>query len=485
MKLPLLGGAYQARNVLANAQVSINLYPEPNPPDAPFPVSHYPAPGLRLVADLSAYGTQVRGIYVTSEGQVIVCVGITVVRLFINPVSTLVLGSLVSFGGDHDPVSMCDNGTTLVIVDGSPNGYMVPLASAGTAGSLTQISDPGFYGANRVDFLDTFLVFNQPGTGNFYTTTSNVVTPFDPTYFAAKESWNDLLVSIAVLHDNIWLLGNATTEIWFNAGSQPTGALFPFARMPNSVLQQGCAAPYSVVIADDAVYWLSQDRWGHSMMMRGEGYAARRVSNFAIENIWRTYGASADCVGMGYQIGGHETVGFYFPAGNAWWAYDAITKLWHERNYGTSTDAWLPYCSAYAGTVQNWIWQDTMLAGSRNSGRVYAIDQDTYQDDGQPILRTRSWPHVQNEGNRMVHSRFAANLDGSAFDVDTVNLSWSDDGGHTFGTPVAQTVANATNGQYLWRRLGYARDRVYQLQWQGQGNTVLNGAWIDVIPQVT
>src|SRR5262249_10863845 len=153
----------------------------------------------------------------------------------------------------------CDNGTTVVLVDGSGAGWTIPMAL--TAGSMVQIDDPAFYGSNRVDFIDTFLVFNQPGTANFYTTTSNVVTPFDPLYFAAKAGWNDLLVACACLHDNIWLLGNTTTEIWFNAG----GAAFPFARMPNSILQQGCTAVYSVVITDNAIYWLSQDRWGRNM----------------------------------------------------------------------------------------------------------------------------------------------------------------------------------------------------------------------------
>ena len=49
------------------------------------------------------------------------------------------------------------------------------------------------------------------------------------------------------------------------------------------MLQQGCVAPYSVVITDNAVYWLSQDRHGRNMLMRGEGYSAKRVSNFAVE----------------------------------------------------------------------------------------------------------------------------------------------------------------------------------------------------------
>jgi hypothetical protein len=324
-KIPLAGGSYQARNPIANAEVCINLYPETNPQDAPFPVTDYPSPGLSVLSDYSGtYSGFCRGLYDTSRGNIIAVFGQTVIEWHGSGAAPTVLGTLVSDSGL--PVSMCDNGTTLVIVDGSANGYTAPLGAL-TAGSLAQIVDPAFYGSTRVDFIDTFLVFTQPGSNNFYTTTSNVVTPFDPTYFASKAGWNDELVTAVCLHDNIWLLGNSTTEIWFNAG----GATFPFARMPNSILQQGCVARYSPVVADNAVYWLSQDRWGRNMCMRGEGYSAKRVSTFAVEDEWSKYSTLAEVVGMAYQLGGHETIGFWFGSDNAWWAYDASTRLWHKR----------------------------------------------------------------------------------------------------------------------------------------------------------
>lgn len=477
MKLPLLQGAYQARSPIANAQVCINLYPETNPPDAPFPVTHYPSPGLSVLSDFTGQiDGYVRGIYMASDGAVIVVIGQTVISWF-GPgnSSYVVLGTLPT--NTNLPVVMVDNQTDVVLVDGSSNGWIVALPPA--AGSLTQINDPAFYGANRVDFIDTFMIFNWPGTPTFYTTTSNVVLPFDPTYFAAKEGYNDYLASIAALHDNIWLFGNTTTEIWFNAG----GTAFPFARMPNSVLQQGCAAPYSVIIADNAVYWISQDRWGRNMLMRGEGYAARRVSTFAVEDEWSKYPTLADAIGMSYQLGGHENICLYFGAGQAWWAYDASTQLWHKRTYGDTTTPWLPYCMAGWGSVQYVGLPNAVIAGDRTGPRILQLTRNAYTDVGTPITRQRSWMHVQNDGKRALHTRFSANMVGTTLSPDTVNLSWSDDGGQTYGAAVPQTVNNQSNGQYQWRRLGYARDRVYQLQWQGQGETALNGAWIDMIPQ--
>lgn len=49
-KIPLMGGSYEARSIIADAQRCVNLYPEPNPQDAEAPLTHYPTPGLTVLA---------------------------------------------------------------------------------------------------------------------------------------------------------------------------------------------------------------------------------------------------------------------------------------------------------------------------------------------------------------------------------------------------------------------------------------------------
>lgn len=64
-------------------------------------------------------------------------------------------------------------------------------------------------------------------------------------------------------------------------------------------------------------------------------------------------------------------------------------------------------------------------------------------------------------------------------------LMWSDDRGHSYGSPVGQPIG--APGRYLtsvqWQRLGYARDRVFKLEWSVPVATALQGAWIDVDAQ--
>lgn len=65
-----------------------------------------------------------------------------------------------------------------------------------------------------------------------------------------------------------------------------------------------------------------------------------------------------------------------------------------------------------------------------------------------------------------------------------ISLRWSDDRGHSWGNPVTQDIGAA--GQYLtslqWQRLGYARDRVFELSWSVPCRTALQGTWIDATP---
>ena len=479
-QLPLTQGSYQARGVIANAQACINLYPEPNPKDAPFPVTHYPAPGLKVLSDYTGtFSGSVRGLYDASNGYVFAVIGADVINWHGTGTSYTHLGTISS---NTNPVSICDNQDDVVFCDGTTGGWTVKLNNADTAGALQTITDPAWYGSNRVDYIDSFFVFNKPGTPTFYTSTAGTFLPLDATYATPKSGWNDDLVACCALHDNVWLLGNNTTEIWFNAG----GATFAFARMPNSILQQGCVARFSPVIADNAVYWLSQDRWGRNMCMRGEGYQATRISTFAVEDAWSKYTNLTDAIGMAYQIGGHESIAFWFPTGNAFWVYDAATQMWHQRTYGNLSDAWLPRCMAGWGAIASSGSPNSILAGDRTGPRILELSRFVYDDCGTPIIRQRAWPHAQAEGKRLIHSRFAASMDGSMLPApDHVTLDFSDDAGHSYGAPLTQTVNNSTYGQYQWRRLGYARDRVYRLTWSQNGDSTLNGAWVDIIQQGT
>jgi hypothetical protein len=68
--------------------------------------------------------------------------------------------------------------------------------------------------------------------------------------------------------------------------------------------------------------------------------------------------------------------------------------------------------------------------------------------------------------------------------TNLISLRWSDDRGHSYGSPVSQSIGEA--GEYRtslqWQRLAYARDRVFEISWSVPMRTALQGCWVDVTP---
>src|SRR3954467_8193002 len=159
-RLALTGGAYEARSLVASAQRSCNLYAEPLPEaqGEPSRFASYPTPGLRRLSSIGA--GPIRGIRQATTGGVYVVSGSEVYAVNTSSWAGTLLGTITS--GLHTPVSMVDNGLDLVIVDGTANGWTVGLAG----NTFAAISDPSgmFTGADRVDYLDTYLLFNKPHT---------------------------------------------------------------------------------------------------------------------------------------------------------------------------------------------------------------------------------------------------------------------------------------------------------------------------------
>ena len=370
---------------------------------------------------------------------------------------------------------MADNGTTLVLVDGTTSGYTIDLATNAFAALVD--STGSFVGADRVRYLDTFFLFNKPGTQFFYTSLSNGVV-FDPLYIAGKVGYADNLIALEVMHREIWLVGEKTTEIWFDAGS----AAFPFQLVPGAFIQHGCTAKNSVVAQDLAVFWLSKDPQGANIVLMGSNYNVERISTHAIEHQFATYSTVSDAIGYIYQEEGHMFYVLNFPTADATWVYDISQKLWHER-------VWLDgngiehrhrsnvFAHAYGSYV----------VGDWQNGNLYALDQNNYTDNGAPIKRVRSFPHTLNELKRIIYRKFIADMQTGAQTDPTatapvLSLRWSDDRGASWSNYVTQPLGAV--GQFLqniqFRRLGMSRDRVFELTWSSPVMTALNGAFVDV-----
>jgi hypothetical protein len=479
VKLPLTGGAYQARSVIAAAQRCLNLYVEPLPEaqGEPSRAAHYPTPGLTLFGTI---GTgPIRGLYRAADNETFCVSGTGFYRLNLVAGTGALIGAIDAATPAYKPVGMVDNGLEVVIVDGGPTGWSYNLSST----IFGPIADPNFQGSVRADYLDGYFLFSHPGSiispPIFYSSDFLALT-FDPLWIANKIGFSDLLRTVVVTRRTIWLIGDRTTEIWSNTGKPD----FPFEAQPDVFIDHGIVAVYSVATFDNGVFWLTADRTGQGIVLQGAGYQTKRISTYAIEAEIAGYTEIKDAIGYCVQYLGHTMYVLTFPTADKTWVYDITTGHWHEwlwtdpatgLNHRHRSNC---FCAIEGGTAGG-----MLLVGDWQNGNVYKLDQNAFTDNGAAIHRLRSFPHMLQDGRRVFYNEFLADMEtGTATGDTSVSLRWSNDRGHTWGAPVAQSLnTSGTLTSLQWQRLGLARDRVWELSWTAGGMVALQGAWIDAV----
>lgn len=380
-------------------------------------------------------------------------------------------------------------GTTIVSqTSGSPGGvgvYQVNISqSLTTPRNMTgvlpflQITSPDFAGAQVVVYVDTYFIYMEPNSQRVYSidtfdTNGNYIYPliFDATNVASAEGSPDNLVSIIVDHNELWLFGTNSVEVWYDSG----GIAFPFSRIQGAFNELGCAATFSVAKMENGLFWLGADARGRGMVYRANGYRGERISTHAVEYAIAQYAVISDAIAYTYQQEGHSFYVLTFPSANATWVFDASTNMWHERA-GWESDHFVRHRSNCQAA-----FNDKIVLGDYYNGNIYCFDLDYYYDNGGTQRWLRSWralPPGENTLLRTAHHSLQLDCETGVGLSGTypptlganpqVMLRWSDDGGHTWSNERWADMGKI--GQYfrrvLWRRLGMTmkiRDRVYEV----------------------
>lgn len=467
-----IGPSYTLQSVNVDCQRCINLYPEMDEigtGNSGEVASLVSTPGLTLLVALPT--SPVRGTFCDSTGQLWAVGGNTLYQLS-SIWGAISCGTLLTSTG---PVSFCDNGLQVVLVDG-PYGYFWTIKTTNT---FAQIVDESFLGASQVCFLDSYFIFNEPNTQQFYLSPQDAVIPFNGLDVGSAEAHPDPLVGIATLQENLYLFSKKHTEVWYDAGA----AGFPLQRIQGSVIEIGCAAGFTIAAIQTAIFWLGQDLNGNGTVYRSQGLQPQRISTYAIENEIRALGDLSSARAWTYQQAGHSFYCLNLPGANTTWVFDTTTSLWHERTYLSNGlyQRHLADCQAFAYNIN--------VVGDYSSGNIYSLDPNAYSDNGAPIRRERASPHISKDLNRIFHSQFWLDLEaGVGLDgvgqgtKPQVMLSWSNDYGHSWSNEHWTSVGaiGARKTRAIWRRLGASRDRVYRVQITDPVKVTLLGAEIEI-----
>lgn len=342
-------------------------------------------------------------------------------------------------------------------------------------------TDGAFTGGETCDIVDNYFVYNRPASQQWGA--SGVLSPISGnTSFSSKDGSPDNLVALIVDHREVYLMGEASSEVWTDVGAVP----FPFQRIPGTNTQHGIAAKFSVARFGDSFCYVSRNNRGQAQIMQMKGYVPTRISNHAVENsITNQY--VDDAIAWTYQLEGHECYVVSFPALELTWAYDLASGMWHKwlytENDGTYTRHRGNCCAVFQGMV---------LVGDYEDGSIYEIDKLNYTDNGQYTRRLRRAPHLVSDLQRQYFdelqiqfqpgvglSGITTPLNSEVVGADPqAMLRWSNDGGSTWSSEHWTSIGQI--GKYknraIWRRLGWARDRVFEVVVSDPINAVIISA---------
>jgi len=335
--------------------------------------------------------------------------------------------------------------------------------------SVLPSSDGAFQGASIVDIVDNYFVYNRPSTQQW--AASNLLSPI--TYglsYASKFTGPDNLVSLVCDHGQVYLLGEQTSEVWADQGTFP----FAFQRIPGSSSQHGLAAANSIARLGNSFAYVAKNNRGQAEIVIMNGYFPQRISTHAVENTLVNQSIS-DAIAYTYQLEGHECYVVTFPSLDITWVYDVTTQLWHKWLWTDSQNNYHRHrsnCSAF--------FQNVVLVGDWQNGQIYQLDPNNYTDNSDSIRRLRRCPHLTTDLQRQYFDELqiqfqpGVGLEGITdppLNAETIGanpqamLRWSSDGGSTWSNEHWSGIGKV--GRYknriIWRRLGWARDRIYEV----------------------
>lgn len=457
MKTPFLGGeTLSASSNLADNRL-INLYPEAlDKRDGKHVAGFFRCPGLTLFQTLAT--AVVRGLYAASNGVLYAVSGNTLYS--VSQSSSSALGTLDALA---TPVSMVDNGQQLLVVTGTGAWCLVFSTKALTQvlpGSLSMVPC-------AVTYQDGFALVGALGTNQFFQSNLNDFTTWQALNFSAADSTPYPIVGMEDLHREAWIFKQDVVEVWINAGTSP----FAFQRLQGVQIPVGCIAKSSTCHVGDSMVWLGADLSGSAIAYMSDGYRARRVSTHGYEHIWNGFSTVSDAIGFVYQNRGHFFYMLAFPSAGRTFCFDVSTMLWHERA-GFNQGVFVRHpsnCHAFA--------YGKHLVGDYESGNLYALDSESYTDNGNVQKWLRSWRALPPEKVFYDPMRFDSlqidaqtGIDIPAGIAPQMMLRWSDDGGHTWSNQMTagSNQTGQTGSRVIFRHLGTTKrgqglDRLFEL----------------------
>lgn len=474
-KVELVGGAYKDRSLKLNAQECLNLFARFDP-SGKYIESLLGTPGLVEWAD-SGEVSPVRGLHRRKDGTLLYAAIGSNFYQFDTAGTPTDIGNLDTSSG---PVKFEEGYTHVMAIDGTSGYYKVK-----TTGDFAKITDVDFPTPKSLTYQDGYYIVIEAGTDIIVISANNDPTAWDALDYASAESSPDDALTVISDRRELFIFGSESSQVFYNSGN----ADFPFTQTPGGVVEVGIGAEASAVKLDNSIFWLDD----HFIVRKVENYQPIIVSTRAIDKAVAGYTAPQNAIGYGYLQEGHSFYVLTFPDDDITWVYDASSSLWHRRG------SW-PIVSGLPGRHRSncYAWFNNLhLVGDFENGKIYKMDLDTYDEDGNELVALRTFRSIHAERRRMFFDSLEIDLEsgvgtgaGDGLDPQII-LRWSDDGARTWSDEswATHSVDIGEVGSYktrvIWRKLGQSYDRVFSVKITDPVKRVLMAAFIEFDLEVT
>jgi hypothetical protein len=378
------------------------------------------------------------------------------------------IGTLTTSSGQ---VSMVDDGTNLLVVDGT-NGYYYDMVTPGT---FTTITDPNFStDPTTCTVQDTYFIVANGNSRRFQLSDGTDVTtwPADQIGFAGGVG---VLVAARAANTILQLFGDYFSEFWRNTG----GADLPYARIDGSGQQFGLASAWSLDEFDNSLTGVFQNRQGSREVARMNGFTRVKLSDSDIDDLLRRYTKVSDAVAFSAMADGHPLFVVNLPSANKSHVYDGLSNAWSEFQ---DTNGDLFWGRHFA------LFQDKLLVSDRRNGNIYVFDSKVFDDNGEVFAMEVTSKHLWNDDKYISVDSIQVDME-QGVGTDTgqgsnpvIELLVSKNGGTHFDSIGFASVGKV--GEYtqrvIWRSLGSARDWVFKLRITDPVKRVITGASAEV-----
>lgn len=432
----------------------VNCYLDANPAGAKSAVTVYGDAGLKAWTTLAE--SPIRGMLLFGGVHLFVVAANSLYIVTEDKVAVNI-GTIPGSGS----VAMCANATHVAIAT------TVGLYAATTT-AIVQV-DSNFY--TSATYQDGYGIFTLADSEQIYISGLDDMTSINPLDFTSADTFPDKVRCSLSDHRELIVFGRETIEHFYNSGD----AYFPFTRTPGAFVETGCAAGGTAAKQANRVFWLGNDRAVWAMA----GYQPQRISTPGIEHAIRGLDGIEDATAFTYSLQGHEHYVLNFP--RATFVFDITTGLWREReSFGSSRWSAEKYVRAW----------NLDLVSDKETGDIYELDLDTYDEDGDPLVRTMQSSPIHGAGVRLLMPWLYVDAEmgtvqdagGEAWADPRFMLSYSDDGGRTWS--VERRCSAGKTGEYTkratWSRLGSFYQRTIRLSLSDPCRLAVNGAYAEL-----